>query len=150
MNWPSIDGRNFRMIRWRRLAAVLLGIPGLFCGPSLAIAADGGGGAVRFHDGRVDRGISPAVRRGVVEPRVLPEIALGGTVVLRGSPSPNSNAGQSVLAPSGEGYGSSSRGSTGNGPPSNRPAGAALPGAGGDSELDATGFDRTGLNPRNP
>jgi hypothetical protein len=126
------------------LTAILVGVTSL-CVANRALTAEAREGApARVHNARAHRSVSVTERHIVVERRALPQIALGGTAVLRGSRSPGSNIGQAVPQPApavpGEGYGSTNNGRTG-----------LLPaGAGGDSGLDTSGFDRTGLNPENP
>lgn len=134
-------GPNPRGKRFAYLAAALLSTS--ICGANLAAAADyRDGGAGRLHHNRAHRSASVTERHVVIERRALPQVALGGTTVLRGSRSPGSNIGQPVPSPipvvPGEGYGST-----------NAPAPLPL-GAGTDRGLDATGFDRSGLDPENP
>jgi hypothetical protein len=105
--------------------------------PHSAAAADSRDVAVRIQEAQLSPAIAPQTRSVTVERRALPEVAPGGTVVLRGSRTVSPNAGPPNLGGSGEGYGSS-----------NAPAGAPPAGAGIDPSLDASGFDRTGLNPR--
>ena len=127
------------------LTAVLLGIA-VFCQPSLANAADGSSAAVQ--NSRLDRATLPMAGRGVVERRASPEVATGGTIVLRGSRSavaPNTNPpttnppNTNPRAPNlnGEGYGSAN----------NAPAAALLPSAGWDRDLDVGGLDYGGPVP---
>ena len=133
------------------LAAVLLSLAALY-GASPADAADGR--PTRAHASRVDRTAIPMTPRGVierrqliVERRVTPPTAAGGTVVLRGSRSPVyptlNPLGSNINAPNlagpnlnGAGFGSS------------RAAGPVLvPGAGWDRELDFSGLDYGGATP---
>ena len=86
-----------------------------------------------------NRGTAPDARSVVIERRILPQVAPGGTVVLRGSRSSEPTLAQPTVGTSGQGYGSSTA------------PGRAVPlGAGGDSGLDASGLDRSGLGSRSP
>ena len=120
--------------------AVLLGLA-LIYGAGVADAADGR--HTRAHATRLHRIVLPA-RGDVVERRQLiverrgPQVAAGGTVVLRGSRSPaTSNTIPSGSNLNGAGYGAS------NNP--QRPI--LLPGAGWDRELDYSGLDYGGSTP---
>jgi hypothetical protein len=119
---------RFPIARLGCLTAVLLGLATL-CQPSLANAADDSSAGAHVQSSRVEPGASP-------------EVAAGGTIVLRGSRSavapntnppstnpPNTNPG----APNrnGEGYVSSN----------NAPAAALSPSVGWDRDLDVSGFD---------
>jgi hypothetical protein len=118
--------------------AALLGVAA-WCASDGALAADAtaraAGGVLSE---RVRPAEAPSAGRVVIERRIAPQVARGGTVVLRGSRSEIANIGQPTAGPNGEGYGSS-----------RAPAPPAAPGAGGISGLDASGIDRTGLSPEN-
>jgi hypothetical protein len=127
---PScVKKARFPMTAVGCLTAVLLGLATL-CQPSLANAAD-------------DSSAGAPVQSSRVEPGASPEVATGGTIVLRGSRSavaPNTNPpSTSPAAPNrnGEGYVSSN----------NAPAGALSPGVGWDRDLDVSGFDNGGREP---
>ena len=116
---PSrVHGGSRRIEGRGRLTAVLLGIAGL-CDPSLAGAAD----------------VLTAAPPSNIESPGSPEIAAGGTVVLRGS-RPKPSPGLPAFEGSGTGYQS-----TGNGP-----ASALPPRLGWDRDYDTSGFDRTGID----
>ena len=119
-----------RITTWTCLPAAAIDIATL-CGPNNATAADA---PASFSKDRVP---APESRSVIVEHRALPEIAPGGTVVLRRSRSIGPNTAQPSTGGNGQGYGSS-----------NAPAGNLPPGAGGDRSLDASGLDRTGIEPR--
>ena len=76
-----------------------------------------------------NRGTAPDARAVVIERRTLPQVAPGGTVVLRGSRSSEATLAQPTVGATGQGYGSSTA-----------PGLVVLPGAGGD----------TGLEPQRP
>lgn len=103
-------------------------------GSGSAVAADAPPGIAAGN-----RGTAPDARTVVIERRTLPQVAPGGTVVLRGSRSSETTLAQPTLGASGQSYGSSSA-----------PSRAVSLGAGWDSGLDATGLDRSGLEPRSP
>src|SRR5438552_10931827 len=97
------EGRAGKSLRTGCLAAVV-GVVAVCAGGYALAAATGAGVTAGVQDGRV-RSVSPPPPV-VVERRALPEIALGGTVVLRGSRSLSSNIGQPAPGLGGEGYGS--------------------------------------------
>jgi hypothetical protein len=104
-------------------AAVLLAAIGAVAGSGSAVAADTPPGVAG------NRGTAPDARAVVIERRSLPQVAPGGTVVLRGSRSSEATLAQPSVGPTGQGYGSSTA-----------PGLVILPGAGGD----------TGLEPQRP
>ena len=120
-----------RITTWTCLPAAAIGIATL-CGPNNATAADAP--PASFSKDSVP---APGSRSVIIEHRALPEVAPGGTIVLRGSRSFGSTIAQPGTGGNGQGYGSS-----------NAPAGTLPPGAGGDRSLDASGLDRTGIEPR--
>ncbi|HEY4470600.1 MAG TPA: hypothetical protein VGN21_05460 [Stellaceae bacterium] len=120
--------------------AILLGLAAIY-GAGIADAADGR--HTRAEATRHHRTVLPA-RGDVVERRELiverrgPQVAAGGTVVLRGRRSPatpNTTPSRSNL--NGAGYGTSY----------NPQAPVLLPGAGWDRELDFSGLDYGGPTP---
>jgi hypothetical protein len=122
-------------------AAILLGLAILY-GAGTASAADGR--PTRTQASRADRTAMPMSPRGVIERRQLiierrgmPEVAPGGTVVLRGRRSPATpNITPSGPNLNGAGYGASSA-----------PVPILPPGAGWDRELDYRGLDYGGATP---
>jgi hypothetical protein len=114
---------RFPIARLGCLTAVLLGLATL-CQQSLANAADDSSAGAHVQSSRVEPGASP-------------EVAAGGTIVLRGSRSavaPNTNPPNiNPAAPNrnGEGYVSSN----------SAPAAALSPSVGWDRDLDVSGFD---------
>ena len=106
---------------------------------SVVIAAIAGSGSAVAADTPPgiagNRGTALDARAVVIERRTLPQVAPGGTVVLRGSRSSETALAQPTFGASGQGYGSSSA-----------PGRAVLLGAGGDRGLDASGLDRSGLD----
>jgi endonuclease YncB( thermonuclease family) len=84
-------------------------------------------------------GTAPTARSVVIERRTLPQVAPGGTVVLRGSRSSETTLAQPTIGASGLGYGSSTA-----------PNRLIPPGAGGDVGLDASGLGRSGFEPQRP
>lgn len=122
-------------------AAILLGLATLY-GAGTASAADGR--PTRTQASRADRTAMPMSPRGVIERRQLiierrtmPEVAPGGTVVLRGRRSPATpNITPSGPNLNGAGYGASSA-----------PVPILPLGAGWDRELDYRGLDYGGATP---
>jgi hypothetical protein len=84
-------------------------------------------------------GTAPDARTVIIERRTLPQVAPGGTVVLRGSRSSEAPLAQPTIGASGLGYGSSTA-----------PNRFIPPGAGGDVGLDASGLGRSGVEPQRP
>ena len=100
---------------------------------SAAIAAVGGSGIASAADTPPgiagNRGAAPDARAVVIERRTLPQVAPGGTVVLRGSRSSETTLARPTIGAGGQGYGSS-----------NMPGRAVPLGAGGDIGPDTSGL----------
>lgn len=133
-----VNGPRFRITNLACATALLLGFAAL-CAPNPAAAADSGG--IRVHHARVDhprlmrRGGVMVRRQVVVERGGSPQVAAGGTVVLRGSRSGIPNTSQPNAPAFGQGYGSSLP-----------PIGLGRPTPGWDHELDTGGTDY-GISP---
>jgi hypothetical protein len=125
---PSAANRTrFRLIGPGCLAAALLGIVVLWQ-PNIAAAADGKSGSLT---------ILPVVVPGDAVDRPTPEVAPGGTLVLRGTRPVNTNAGNANA-----GNPPNSGGSTqGIGAVANGPAAAAYAAPGWDQRFDYSGLD---------
>ena len=120
MRPSDADGTRFSLYRLGCLAAGLLSLS-MLCQPNLAAAADGKGPGVA---------VLPVVPGNAVD-RPPPEVAPGGTLVLRGTRPDNANAGNPNSAPP-------IPGST---PGIARSAADPPPGSGWDQRFDYSGLD---------
>jgi hypothetical protein len=137
MKPSAANGTRFRLIGPGSLAAALLGIAVLWQ-PNIAAAADGKSGSLT---------ILPVVVPGDAVDRPRPEVAPGGTLVLRGTRPVNTNAGNTNA-------GNTNAGNTNAGNPpnsggsiqgigavTNGPAAAAYAAPGWDQRFDYGGLD---------
>ena len=129
MKPSAANGTRFRLIGPGGLAAALLGIAVLWQ-PNIAAAADGKSGSLT---------ILPVVVPGDAVDRPTPEVAPGGTLVLRGTRPVNLNTGNLNT-------GNANQPNPGGGPQAigavtNGPAAAAYAAPGWDQRFDYSGLD---------
>jgi hypothetical protein len=128
MKPSAANGTRFRLIGPGCLAAALLGIA-VPWEPNIAAAADGKSGSLT---------ILPVVVPGDAVDRPRPEVAPGGTLVLRGTRPVNTNAGN---ANAGNANQLTGGGPQGIGAVTNGPAAAAYAAPGWDQRFDYGGLD---------
>jgi hypothetical protein len=129
MKPSAANGTRFRLIGPGGLAAALLGIAVLWQ-PNIAAAADGKSGSLT---------ILPVVVPGDAVDRPTPEVAPGGTLVLRGTRPVNLNTGNLNTANANQP--NPGGGPQGIGAVTNGPAAAAYAAPGWDQRFDYSGLD---------